>query len=203
MDSTLLLNADAMPINLLPLSSVVWEEAIKSIWVGDAEALHHYEEWSVHSPSVTLQVPSVIILKQQVQVKRNLRLSMAGPTSSLVYLRDGYQCQYCREVFPQSQLTMDHVLPRKFGGRTRWDNIASACGPCNCKRGHDVSVRPMTQPYRPTYSHLVKMMKKFPIIIPHLTWNYYLGWDENRVKLVDPQSGRTQSQELYRNLDVG
>jgi 5-methylcytosine-specific restriction endonuclease McrA len=188
MDATLLLNADAMPINLLPLSAISWEEAIKGMYLGTAEVLHYYEDWEVHSPSVSMQVPAVVILKEQVHVKRNLRLANTGPKSSLVFLRDGFQCQYCRELFPRHQLTMDHVLPRKFGGTTRWDNISTACYICNGRRGHDVRIQPIMAPYRPTYSQLVKMMKKFPIRIPHPTWNYYLGWDESRLMYVDPRN---------------
>jgi len=200
MDSTLLLNADAMPINLLPLSSVSWEDAIKGLFVGNTEVLHYYDDWDVHSPSITMAVPAVVILKEQVQVKRHMRLSTDGPSSNLVFLRDGYQCQYCEKVFPRSQLTLDHVLPRKFGGRTRWDNVSSACNFCNGKRGHDIRIQPKTAPYRPTYHQLVKMMKKFPIYLPSPFWNYYLGWDEKLVNIVDPRSGKP-IRHLNENLE--
>jgi len=191
MDSTLLLNADAMPINLLPLSSMGWEDAIKGLWMGDTEVLHYYEEWSVHSPSITMRVPAVVILKQQVHVKRNLRVSGGGPDRGLVFLRDGYQCQYCEKIFGENQLTLDHVIPRKFGGTTRWENVSSCCSACNGKRGHDVRIQPKNKPFRPSYSYLIKQMKKFTITLPHETWNYYLGWDENKINLVDPRTNKS------------
>ena len=188
MHSTLQLNADGMPVNLLPLSTMGWEDAIKNIWMENVDVLHYYEEWFVHSPSITMQVPAVIILKEQVHVKR--RLSVAGLSNSLVFLRDGYECQYCNTVFPKKQLTMDHVLPKKYGGRTKWENVASACGKCNGMRGHNQKIQPKTKPFRPDYGHLVKMMRKFNIVIPHATWNYYMGWHDDKVRVIDPRSGK-------------
>ena len=192
MDSTLVLNADGTPTNLIPLSSISWEDAIKSLWLGNAEGLHYYEDWSVRSPSVIMRVPAVIILKEQVHVRRNLRLSGGGPNSDLIFLRDGYQCQYCEKTFSRSELTLDHVLPKKFGGKTKWDNVCACCQDCNGSRGHNVKIQPKTQPYRPTYQQLVKMMRKFPITIPDDSWNYYLGWDTELVNVVDPQTGRAR-----------
>ena len=187
MDSTLLLNADGMPVNLLPLSSVTWEDAVKSMYTGDSEVLH-YHDWAVHSPSVTIQVPSVLILKEQIKVKRNLRLSTTGPSANLIFLRDEFTCQYCCEVFPRKQLTMDHVLPKKYGGRTRWENVTSACATCNGRRGHDMRIQPKKHPWRPTFNELIKTMKKFPIFMADISWNYYLGWKEELVTIVDPRS---------------
>lgn len=184
---TLLLNADARPLSILPLSSISWQDAIKSLWIGSVSVLHAYDDWLVHSPSVTLAVPAVVILKRQVAVRFEQRFAGSGPSSTLVFLRDRYQCQYCRETFPKNQLTMDHVLPRKFGGRSRWDNLASCCSLCNSRRGCDVRIRPMTMPFRPSYQHLIKMLRTLPITIPHPAWSYYLGWEAARMHLVDPR----------------
>jgi 5-methylcytosine-specific restriction endonuclease McrA len=184
---TLLLNADARPLSLLPLSSVSWQDAIKSLWIGSVAVLHSYDDWLVHSPSVTMAVPAVVMLKQQVAVRFEQRFARSGPSSTLVFLRDRYQCQYCRQFFPRAQLTMDHVVPRKFGGRSRWDNIATACSPCNAKRGHDTRVQPMHKPRRPSYGHLIKMLQSLTITIPHPTWTYYLGWEAERMRLIDPR----------------
>ena len=199
MDATLLLNADGMPVNLLPLSSMSWQEAIKSLWVGTTEVLHYYENWVVHSPSMTLEVPAVCILKEQVKVKRNMRLNEHSASANLLFLRDGFQCQYCRGYFHRSQLTLDHVLPKKFGGRSTYTNLTSACSTCNGKRGHDVRIQPANPPYRPTYEQLVKKMRQFPINVPHHSWNWFLGWDSSLVNVFDPL-GDNAPAHLNENL---
>jgi 5-methylcytosine-specific restriction endonuclease McrA len=199
-NSVLLLNADATPVSFLPVSSVSWQEAIKFIHVGAAEVLHTYDDWFVHSPSTTIAVPSVIILKEQVKA---LRLWIArdsdGPQRHLVFLRDMYRCQYCHEQFPRKLLTFDHVLPLYHGGRTTWSNITTACGDCNARRGHDMRMQPRVKPYRPSYGDLIKNMRKFSVSLPAPEWNWYLGWDDDKVRLVNPQTGRM----INDNFDFG
>ena len=41
-----------------------------------------------------------------------------------LFLRDRFTCQYCGS---QQHLTFDHVIPRRLGGRTTWENITTAC----------------------------------------------------------------------------
>lgn len=198
--SVLLLNADATPVSFLPISSISWQEAIKFIFIGSAEPLHNYDDWVVHSPSTTMNVPSVIILKKQVRALRTwVARDAGGPQRHLVFLRDLYVCQYCGEQFPRKLLTLDHVVPRYHGGRTTWNNVVSACEFCNCKRGHDMRIQPKVKPFRPTYSDLIKNMRKFPISLPALEWNYFLGWDMSKIRLVDPRSGKT----VNENVDFG
>jgi hypothetical protein len=28
------------------------------------------------------------------------------------------------------------------------------------------------------------------VSLPHESWNYYLGWDEDKIRLVDPRTGK-------------
>ena len=70
-----------------------------------------------------------------------------------VYLRDQGRCQYCAESVTRSVATYDHVLPRAQGGRTIWENIVTACGACNAKKGPRTPLEagmPLRKPpYRP------------------------------------------------------
>lgn len=200
-NATLLLNANATPMSFLPISSISWQEAIKFIVCGAAETLHTYDDWNVHSPSTTMAVPSVIILKDQVKAAMRSWIARdeAGPQRHLVFLRDMYECQYCNEQFPRKLLTLDHVVPRYHGGRTTWNNVSTSCEPCNCRRGHDMRVQPRVKPYKPTYSQLIKNMRKFPITVPSEFWNWYLGWEDSLVRVVDPQSGKLTNE----NFDFG
>ena len=50
-----------------------------------------------------------------------------------IFRRDGYRCQYCGR--PSVHLTLDHVLPKRYGGQYEWENLVSACPPCNREKG--------------------------------------------------------------------
>ncbi len=43
-------------------------------------------------------------------------------------------CNYCGRKFPQSELTMDHIVPLSRGGRSERINIVPACKECNNKK---------------------------------------------------------------------
>lgn len=52
-----------------------------------------------------------------------------------LYEKKNYTCIYCREKFNKKDLTIDHVLPRRFGGTSKKSNIAVSCRDCNQKKG--------------------------------------------------------------------
>lgn len=167
----LLLNADGNPKSLLPLSGLPWQDAIKHIWLGTAFSVHDYEDWIVRSPSVTYKVPAVLMLREHVRFR-----PMMLPKRENVFLRDDYVCQYCTKRFPSKELTLDHVLPKARGGRTRWDNLTTACARCNVQRGDNVTIRPLREPWKPSYGELVAKRRVYPIEVPHRSWADYLGW---------------------------
>lgn len=44
-------------------------------------------------------------------------------------------CEYCKEFVPKSEVTGDHVRPRKLGGTTCWKNVVPCCPRCNEEKG--------------------------------------------------------------------
>jgi 5-methylcytosine-specific restriction endonuclease McrA len=52
-----------------------------------------------------------------------------------VFLRDHHTCQYCGKKPGTHRLTLDHVIPVVKGGPKSWENIVTACRPCNLKKG--------------------------------------------------------------------
>jgi 5-methylcytosine-specific restriction endonuclease McrA len=194
----LLLNANATPISWLPLSSISWQSAIRLMWLDVVDVLHTYDNWQVHSPSTVIDVPSVVILRKQVIGFRNWIAKEEAPQAHLVFLRDKFFCQYCLKQFPRRQLTLDHVIPRRYGGQTNWQNLATSCSPCNSHRGCDSRIRPASKPYCPTINQLIKNMRDFPIFVPDVCWNYYLKWDVDRLYLSRKYSGIA----LNDNFDV-
>lgn len=180
MSDTLILNADAQPISIIPLSHEDWHEAIKLMWVERAEVLHEYENWEVHSPSITLNVPSVILLRDYVKVSRNIKYCREN-----ILLRDDFTCQYCGLDCKNntSELTLDHVIPRFHGGRTSFNNIVAACHSCNLEKSHFMKMKPKNAPRRPTYWELANKVMQSPITVPHESWVDYIGWDKSLINV--------------------
>ena len=178
----LLLNADHNLVSLTPISMINWENAIKLWFTGVATPIHYYDDWVVHSPSMDMAVPSVLALTNYKNIKRAVKF-----TSKNVFLRDDYICQYFHVEFPASVLTRDHVKPRANGGQTRWENITTACGPCNNKRGHKEHIRPLHEPRRPTIYEINSKLTTRPITAHHESWIPYLQvyWEDNNIKVLE------------------
>ena len=170
----LVLNADSAPVSQLPLSTLRWEAAVKAIFSGTVVVVEEYDNWEVHSPSTTMRVPSVIMTKRYLHHKRKVSFA-----SEKVFLRDRYTCQYCHRH--ADKLTMDHVLPRRHGGKTTWENIVSACGPCNFNKGDNRKIVPNRLPCKPSYYELLAIRKEFPLTVPCERWVDYLDWPESNL----------------------
>ena len=59
MADTLVLNADAKPYSILPLSTISWQESIKYLILDRVTVLEWYDDWVVSSPSWETAVPAV------------------------------------------------------------------------------------------------------------------------------------------------
>lgn len=172
---TLLLNADAQPLSYLPLSAIQWKEAIMYMYHDKCTVLDWYDDWMVRSTSWETRVPAVIILKDFVRTKTMVRFSKNN-----VYLRDQYRCLYCDDRVNKKSATMDHVIPVSRGGKTNFENIATACAPCNTRKGNKMSPewRPSYKPYAPGYWELVRKRKQLPFEVKHPSWYQWLDLEK-------------------------
>ena len=107
----LVLNADYTPLSYYPLSLWPWQTAIKAVFLEKVDIVASYEQ-HVHSPSLDMQIPSVIALRQYVRPSE-----YPAFTRFNLLLRDKFECQYCGCT---DNLTFDHIVPRRLGGRTSW-----------------------------------------------------------------------------------
>jgi 5-methylcytosine-specific restriction endonuclease McrA len=168
----LVLNADFRPLSYYPLSLWPWQEVVKAVFLERVDVIAEYDQY-VHSPSLTMRIPSVIALREFVRQDRPPAFTRFN-----VFLRDGFECAYCGST---EDLTFDHVIPRSKGGRTSWDNIVAACSPCNLRKGgrmpRDVGMHPQVRPHRPTTFELQDIGRRFPPHHLHDTWLDYLYWD--------------------------
>lgn len=124
--SVLVLNATYEPINIcMPRRAIVL--ILKGAATCEEETPHYF-----HAPSLRIRVPSVIRLLHYIKIPR---MREKPPTKKNVLIRDKNSCQYCGGRFPSADLTLDHVIPRSKGGKTRWDNLVACCQTCNVRKG--------------------------------------------------------------------
>jgi 5-methylcytosine-specific restriction endonuclease McrA len=113
--------------------------------------------------------PSIIRLDKMVKRPHpNIRL-----TKREIFRRDDYICQYCG--INGIHLTLDHVLPRRLGGKHNWENLVAACPACNHRKGgrtlEQSGMKLLRQPGQPPTSayyffarHLVENTDWWPFI---------------------------------------
>ena len=72
-------------------------------------------------------------------------------------------------------MTLDHVVPRSKGGESVWENVVTACAPCNLRKG-DRSLEQVGMELRavPRAPQPVLFIKLAAPRIP-LRWTPYLG----------------------------
>ncbi len=171
----LVLNADFRPLSYFPLSTWNWQDAVKAVFLDRVSVLSEYER-EVRSPSFSMRLPSVIALRDFIPSAR-----MPAFTRFNVFLRDGFTCQYCEARRPAPELTFDHVGPRARGGRTSWENVVTACGSCNLRKGsrlpRECHMIPRQEPRRPTSWELQDRGRGFPPNYLHESWRDFLYWD--------------------------
>lgn len=149
----LVLNADFLPLHLMPLSTISWQEALILIYQQKATAIDYYDDTIRSASGEEHRLPSVLVLKNYKFFKHKAKYSKYN-----VKLRDGFRCQYCGERHSHRSLTVDHVLPRSKGGKTGWNNIVAACKPCNQAKKNNEKVVPKKKPKTPTYYELAKKL---------------------------------------------
>jgi 5-methylcytosine-specific restriction endonuclease McrA len=147
----LVLNSDYEPLNVCNM-----RRALVMVYLGKADVLHAHD-WDFSRYSDGLLAPSVVKLRHHV--KRPLpELKLTRRT---VFARDAFTCQYCGVV--GKDMTIDHVLPRRHGGRTEWDNVVCSCRRCNMKKSDKLlpqtNMKLARPPRRPRYVPYISLAK--------------------------------------------
>jgi 5-methylcytosine-specific restriction endonuclease McrA len=129
-------------------------------------------EGIVHAATERFNVPGVIrllhLVKRPVFTRRLSRRE--------VFWRDSFTCQYCGKQ--ARALTLDHVLPRVRRGPHTWENVVTACVPCNHRKAGrsplEAGMHLLHEPAAPRanpYYHL--MHRELPD-----EWSIYLPWKQ-------------------------
>lgn len=141
--NALVLNADFRPISTYPLSIWSFEDAACAVYRDKVSVVAEHGV-ELRSQNNIYRPPSVVALRSYVKTPQHVSFTRRN-----IFLRDDHRCQYCGDVFPERELTFDHVIPRKDGGGTEWGNITTACMPCNSRKGHRRDLSPIKQPHEP------------------------------------------------------
>jgi 5-methylcytosine-specific restriction endonuclease McrA len=121
--AVLVLNQNYEPLNICNV-----RRAILLVFDGKAEIIEANDA-QLHSATRSFPAPSVIRMVYLIR-RPHPRVKL---TRKEVFIRDGFTCQYCGRQ--GNDLTIDHVVPRSRGGAHTWDNLVSACKPCNHRKG--------------------------------------------------------------------
>jgi 5-methylcytosine-specific restriction endonuclease McrA len=156
----LALNASFEPLTPLPV-----RRALRLVIDRKAEILEVDDARVFRSERRAMACPSVIRLVRFVHVPRKFRRQV---TNTFLFARDGYRCQYCNRHRQQLRgrefLTRDHVVPISRGGDNRWQNVVTACSPCNNRKGNHLPVEvhmfPLHVPAEPNYVELVWAVRR-------------------------------------------
>jgi 5-methylcytosine-specific restriction endonuclease McrA len=119
----LVLNQSYEPLNICRV-----RRAVVLLQQNKAEMLENGSGF-IHSAEHEFPVPSVIKLESLIRRPHHDQRKL---TRLEVFRRDQYTCQYCGKQV--KQLTLDHVTPRYRGGEHTWENVVSACVPCNRRK---------------------------------------------------------------------
>jgi 5-methylcytosine-specific restriction endonuclease McrA len=148
-----------------PLRRATVEEAVEHIVKNKAFPLAGATIIATYrSPSTTIQVPSILVLKAYVPIPKKLSRHI---TNALLFARDDFTCQYCGRHVSElpmvrdrrrgkshksgknakmskrmraMKLTRDHIKPQSMfsnrGEANKWDNVTTACEECNNKKAN-------------------------------------------------------------------
>ena len=119
-----MLNASYEPLNVTTV-----RRAHVLVFKGKAEVIEELTQ-QLHSATDTYPWPHVIRLVAYVRVPRAVQRKISRRA---LFARDEWSCVYCGTS--SGRLTLDHVLPRSRGGDSVWENVVTACSPCNLKKG--------------------------------------------------------------------
>lgn len=149
---------------------------------------YNFESWKdVSLYKVKLALPDedhtswVKTISYEIEVPKIIRLLFYDklPQSNVkfnrrnIFARDENRCQYCGQRFPSSELSLDHIVPKAYKGKTNWTNIVCACTECNKKKGgrtpEQAGMKLIRKPIKPKHS---------PILSLKLRSDRYRSWKQ-------------------------
>lgn len=161
-----------------------WRKAVSMVYQGHAEvvdedlASYDFSTWAelsalmeespagfVHSSSLRFAIPEIIRLTRYDRLPRR----DVAFTRHNIYEHYRYRCCYCGGRFTSAELNLDHVVPRSRGGTANWENIVTACIPCNTRKANclpqEAGMRLLVRPAKPEWGAVRNLITHAPVRI--------------------------------------
>lgn len=170
-EPVLVLNRNWVPIETVTVArafSYIFAEKAKFIDPTDC-SLYDFMGWAdlpvaegqpfLRTSRMHIRAPEIIVLTKSHGVARR-KETMAFSRRNLCK-RDMMTCQYCGSQPIPKELTIDHIVPKKRGGKSSWTNCVMSCFPCNSKKADKMlaesGLKLMHQPYEPKWSPIFRV----------------------------------------------
>jgi len=179
-----------------PLHIVTWQRAIQLLFQGKVEVVEESDH-EVRTVRFTIKVPAVLRLLHYIPLTKKKEIVRFSRVN--IFIRDQNTCQYCGSSFPDSHLTLDHVLPIVQGGKKGWENIVTACKPCNQKKGgrtpFQANMKLIRKPKQPRWLPAANL--QMAITRTPERWKIYFKLEKRRSSSFDSLN---EPEELDQNL---
>lgn len=135
------LSTAVLDMNLQFMKFVPWQKAMTMYVRESVNMIQPYyrvmpdgvrEPVLVKTPKHRIELPFIVTLRQFVYdpYAGYLRSNSPIATKRAILTRDRFQCAYCGEKGD----TVDHIYPQSKGGGNTWENLVTACQPCNNRK---------------------------------------------------------------------
>ena len=119
--------------NLYEFNSFIDERrAVKLIINGKVEILSFWDDYIYHGNG-KIQIPAILKLINPINFFQ--KKSYTNFSRSSIIKRDKSTCQYCCKLLSHKEITIDHVIPRRLGGKNSFNNCVVCCFNCNKIKG--------------------------------------------------------------------
>lgn len=166
----LVLNQNYEPLNVCNV-----HRAMRLVFGSKAEVLETYGQ-PVRTTTRNYDAPAVIRLIYMIRRPRP-RVKL---TRREIFARDEHACQYCGTR--SGDMTIDHIIPRSRGGVHSWDNLVTACRPCNHRKGGktltEARMRLRHEPYEPRPGAYYTIQRRVPASTKEMWSRFVPGLDE-------------------------
>jgi 5-methylcytosine-specific restriction endonuclease McrA len=136
-----------------------YEELDFNRWIEVSALIDQKRYKFIHSAKHAFFVPSVVKVNTfSGNASYHIKLSRKS-----VYNRDKGKCQYCNKSVDRRDFTIDHIHPKSRGGGTTWNNIVTACKPCNARKDDktlkQARMTLLSKPIKPGVSNFQEIYK--------------------------------------------
>lgn len=155
------------------ISFINERHALKLLWKDRVEVLATWEDSLSWRNREIIKYPATLRLKSYFRKNYSVLLSFSKRT---LFMRDQNTCQYCDRKLPYIKLSIDHIIPTSFGGKTSYLNCVVACRTCNGLKGNKMLNQTRLSlkrtPYHPT---LFDHQYYFEEGCWHADWNNFVN----------------------------